>query len=107
MEREVAEKIVESWALDNERLAMGSGGDRKHEEATDAQDLFPYRYWYTWKTAQEWPSASVVLCRWRAEGKWYYSLITYFQPNGRHIEGTEYLLIERDTLQGPDRGLHR
>jgi hypothetical protein len=83
-------------------LFMGSGGDRKYEEATDAQELFPYRYWYTWETAQKWPAASVVLCRWRACGKWYYSLMTYFHPDGRHIEGTEYLLIERDQLQGAD-----
>jgi|DEB19_MinimDraft_3_1074340.scaffolds.fasta_scaffold33580_2 hypothetical protein len=82
---------------------MGSGGDRKYEEATDAQELFAHRYWYTWETAQKWPEASVVLCRYRAERKWYYSLATYFRPDGRHIEGTEYLLIERDLLQGEDQ----
>jgi hypothetical protein len=81
---------------------MGSGGDRKFEEATDAQELFAYRYWYTWETAKKWPTASVVLCRWREGRQWNYSLFNYFQPDGRHIEGTEYLLIERDSLQGSD-----
>ena len=79
---------------------MSSGGDRKHEEATDAQELFAYRYWYTWETAQNWPTASVVLCRWRELGKWNYHLVTYFQPDGRQVKGAEYLMIERDCLQG-------
>ena len=85
---------------------MGSGGDRKYEEATDAQELFAYRYWYTWETARKWPAQSVVLCRYRTNHpvgpKYGYSLMTCFQPNGRHIEGTEYLMIERDQLQGAD-----
>jgi len=86
---------------------MGSGGDRKHEETSDAQELFAYRYWYTWETAQKWPTASVVLCRYRAECKWQYSLISYFQPDRPPVfmpdfPSVEYLLIERDPLQGAD-----
>jgi len=82
-----------------EGLVMGSGGDRKHEEATDAQELFAYRYWYTWETAQKWPASSVVLCRYRtnyAPGPMYgYSLINCFRPEARQVAGQEYLLIER------------
>ncbi len=78
---------------------MGSGGDRKHEEATDAQELFAYRYWYTWETAKKWPASSVVLCRYRvnsAQGPMYgYSVIDDFRPEARQSEGQEYLLIER------------
>jgi hypothetical protein len=75
---------------------MSSGGDKKYEEATDAQDLFAYRYWYTWETAKNWPKGSVVLIRYRADRKWFYHLENNFEPLATVIFADEYLLIERN-----------
>lgn len=110
MDRKLAEEIVEKWATDNEKLikdseAMGSGGDERCDNWADAKEPFTHRYWYSWNTAQDWPTASVVICRHKVHQKWQYFLIAYFQPDRPPIflpnfDDVQFMLIERDTLQG-------